>query len=215
MARQEFDNSLHKLETEIKIMVSQVELSIEKAMKSLIEQDLVLADEVIKNDDVIDKMQDDLEKLCIDLIRREQPVAGDLREIVACMYVIEELERIGDYAEGIAVLTNRMGVRPLPTDLVIIPQISNISISMLKTSTETFLLKNADEVKKRYKKLQKEDTKLDNLYKDVQERLIELMKRKPNEIERATFLLWVAHNLERIADRSINIAERSMFLVGN
>ena len=215
MARQEFDNSLHKLETEIKIMVSQVELSIEKAMKSLIEQDLVLADEVIKNDDVIDKMQDDLEKLCIDLIRREQPVAGDLREIVACMYVIEELERIGDYAEGIAVLTNRMGVRPLPTDLVIIPQISIISISMLKTSTETFLLKNADEVKNRYKKLQKEDTKLDNLYKDVQERLIELMKRKPNEIERATFLLWVAHNLERIADRSINIAERSMFLVGN
>ena len=215
MARQEFDNSLHKLETEIKIMVSQVELSIEKAMKSLIEQDLVLADEVIKNDDVIDKMQDDLEKLCIDLIRREQPLAGDLREIVACMYVIEELERIGDYAEGIAVLTNRMGVRPLPTDLVIIPQISIISISMLKTSTETFLLKNANEVKNRYKKLQKEDTKLDNLYKDVQERLIELMKRKPNEIERATFLLWVAHNLERIADRSINIAERSMFLVGN
>jgi|TARA_B100001750_G_scaffold247674_1_gene274293 phosphate transport system protein len=215
MARQEFDNSLHKLETEIKIMVSQVELSIEKAMKSLIEQDLVLADEVIKNDDIIDKMQDDLEKLCIDLIRREQPLAGDLREIVACMYVIEELERIGDYAEGIAVLTNRMGIRPLPTDLVIIPQISIISISMLKTSTETFLLKNADEVKNRYKKLQKEDTKLDKLYKDVQERLIELMKRKPNEIERATFLLWVAHNLERIADRSINIAERSMFLVGN
>ena len=215
MARQEFDNSLHKLETEIKIMVSQVELSIEKAIKSLIEQDLVLADEVIKNDDVIDKMQDDLEKLCIDLIRREQPLAGDLREIVACMYVIEELERIGDYAEGIAVLTNRMGVRPLPTDLVIIPQISIISISMLKTSTETFLLKNADEVKNRYKKLQKEDTRLDKLYKDVQERLIELMKRKPNEIERATFLLWVAHNLERIADRSINIAERSMFLVGN
>ena len=164
MARQEFDNSLHKLETEIKIMVSQVELSIEKAMKSLIEQDLVLADEVIKNDDVIDKMQDDLEKLCIDLIRREQPLAGDLREIVACMYVIEELERIGDYAEGIAVLTNRMGVRPLPTDLVIIPQISIISISMLKTSTETFLLKNDDEVKVRYKKLQKEDTKLDKLY---------------------------------------------------
>ena len=215
MARQEFDNSLHKLETEIKIMVSQVELSIEKAMKSLIEQDLVLADEVIKNDDIIDKMQDDLEKLCIDLIRREQPLAGDLREIVACMYVIEELERIGDYAEGIAVLTNRMGIRPLPTDLVIIPQISIISISMLKTSTETFLLKNTDEVKNRYKKLQKEDTKLDKLYKDVQERLIELMKRKPNEIERATFLLWVAHNLERIADRSINIAERSMFLVGN
>ena len=215
MARQEFDNSLHKLETEIKIMVSQVELSIEKAIKSLIEQDLVLADEVIKNDDIIDKMQDDLEKLCIDLIRREQPLAGDLREIVACMYVIEELERIGDYAEGIAVLTNRMGVSPLPTDLVIIPQISIISISMLKTSTETFLLKNANEVKNRYKKLQKEDTKLDNLYKDVQERLIELMKRKPNEIERATFLLWVAHNLERIADRSINIAERSMFLVGN
>ena len=215
MARQEFDNSLHKLETEIKIMVSQVELSIEKAMKSLIEQDLVLADEVIKNDDIIDKMQDDLEKLCIDLIRREQPLAGDLREIVACMYVIEELERIGDYAEGIAVLTNRMGIRPLPTDLVIIPQISIISISMLKTSTETFLLKNADEVKNRYKKLQKEDTKLDKLYKDVQERLIELMKRKPNEIERATFLLWVAHNLERIADRSNNIAERSMFLVGN
>tara|TARA_B000000437_G_scaffold214803_1_gene188866 strand:+ start:225 stop:872 length:648 start_codon:yes stop_codon:yes gene_type:complete len=215
MARVEFDQELERLETEIKIMASTVESSIEKSINSLLEQDIELAKDVIKGDDVIDKMCDDLEELCMGILRRQAPLASDLREIVSCMYVIEELERIGDYAEGIAVLTIKMGVRPLPTDLVIIPQMSIHTVEILRMSTETFLIKNPQEVKARFNSIRAKDDVIDNLNSDVRERLIELMKNKPNEIERATYLLWVAHNLERIADRGVNIAERSMLLVGN
>ena len=69
-----------------------------------------LAKDVIKGDDAIDKMCGDIEDLCMSILRRQAPLASDLREIVSCMYVIEELERIGDYAEGIAVLTIKIGV---------------------------------------------------------------------------------------------------------
>jgi len=215
MARVEFDQELERLETEIKIMASTVESSIEKSINSLLEQDIELAKDVIKGDDVIDKMCDDLEELCMGILRRQAPLASDLREIVSCMYVIEELERIGDYAEGIAVLTIKMGVRPLPTDLVIIPQMSTHTVEILRMSTETFLIKNPQEVKARFNNIRTKDDVIDNLNSEVRERLIELMKNKPNEIERATYLLWVAHNLERIANRGVNIAERSMLLVGN
>jgi phosphate transport system protein len=215
MARVEFDQELERLETEIKIMASTVESSIEKSINSLLEQNLELAKDVIKGDDIIDKMCADLEELCMGILRRQAPLASDLREIVSCMYVIEELERIGDYAEGIAVLTIKMGVRPLPTDLVIIPQMSINTVEILRMSTETFLIKDPKEVKTRFNKIKKQDDIIDNLNTDVRGKLIQLMKNKPLEIERATYLLWVAHNLERIADRGVNIAERSMLLVGN
>ena len=215
MARLEFDQELERLETKIKIMASTVEASIEKSIKSLLEQDIELAKDVIKGDDLIDKMCNDLEELCMVILRRQAPLASDLREIVSCMYVIEELERIGDYAEGIAVLTIKMGVRPLPTDLVIIPQMSKYTVEMLRMSTDTFLIKDSEEVKKRFDEIKAQDDVIDNLNSEVRLRLIELMKKKPLEIERSTYLLWVAHNLERIADRGVNIAERSMLLVGN
>ena len=215
MARLEFDQELERLETQIKIMASTVESSIEKSINSLLEQDIELAKDVIKGDDLIDKMCDELEELCMVILRRQAPLASDLREIVSCMYVIEELERIGDYAEGIAVLTIKMGVRPLPTDLVIIPQMSKYTVEMLRMSTDTFLIKDSEEVKKRFDEIKAQDDVIDSLNSEVRLRLIELMKKKPLEIERSTYLLWVAHNLERIADRGVNIAERSMLLVGN
>ena len=215
MARVEFDQELERLETEIKIMASTVEAAIEKSINSLLKQDMDLAKDVIKGDDVIDKMCGDIEDLCMSILRRQAPLASDLREIVSCMYVIEELERIGDYAEGIAVLTIKIGVRPLPTDLVIIPKMSIKTIEILRMSTDTFLIKDPEEVNSKYKTIRKQDDVIDDLNTDVRNRLIQLMKNKPLEIERATYLLWVAHNLERIADRGLNIAERSMQLVGN
>tara|TARA_B100000678_G_scaffold290492_1_gene303568 strand:+ start:1332 stop:1979 length:648 start_codon:yes stop_codon:yes gene_type:complete len=215
MARVEFGQELERLETEIKIMASTVESAIEKSINSLLEQDMDLAKDVIKGDDVIDKMCGDIEDLCMSILRRQAPLASDLREIVSCMYVIEELERIGDYAEGIAVLTIKIGIRPLPTDLVIIPKMSIKTIEILRMSTDTFLIKDPKEVKAKYKAIRKQDDVIDDLNTDVRGRLIQLMKNKPHEIERATYLLWVAHNLERIADRGVNIAERSMQLVGN
>ena len=215
MARVEFDQELERLETEINIMASTVEAAIEKSINSLLKQDMDLAKDVIKGDDAIDKMCGDIEDLCMSILRRQAPLASDLREIVSCMYVIEELERIGDYAEGIAVLTIKIGVRPLPTDLVIIPKMSIKTIEILRMSTDTFLIKDPEEVNSKYKTIRKQDDVIDDLNTDVRGRLIELMKNKPHEVERATYLLWVAHNLERIADRGLNIAERSMQLVGN
>ena len=196
MARVEFDQELERLETEIKIMASTVESAIEKSINSLLKQDMDLAKDVIKGDDVIDKMCSDIEDLCMSILRRQAPLASDLREIVSCMYVIEELERIGDYAEGIAVLTTKIGVRPLPTDLVIIPKMSIKTIEILRMSTDTFLIKDPKEVSSKFKTIRKQDDVIDDLNTDVRGRLIQLMKNKPHEIERATYLLWVAHNLE-------------------
>ena len=189
MARVEFDQELERLETEIKIMASTVEAAIEKSINSLLKQDMDLAKDVIKGDDVIDKMCGDIEDLCMSILRRQAPLASDLREIVSCMYVIEELERIGDYAEGIAVLTIKIGVRPLPTDLVIIPKMSIKTIEILRMSTDTFLIKDPEEVNSKYKTIRKQDDVIDDLNTDVRGRLIELMKNKPHEIERATYLL--------------------------
>ena len=198
MARVEFDQELERLETEIKIMASTVEAAIEKSINSLLKQDMDLAKDVIKGDDAIDKMCGDIEDLCMSILRRQAPLASDLREIVSCMYVIEELERIGDYAEGIAVLTIKIGVRPLPTDLVIIPKMSIKTIEILRMSTDTFLIKDPEEVNSKYKTIRKQDDVIDDLNTDVRGRLIQLMKNKPHEIERATYLLWVAHNLSLI-----------------
>ena len=167
MARVEFDQELERLETEIKIMASTVEAAIEKSINSLLKQDMDLAKDVIKGDDVIDKMCGDIEDLCMSILRRQAPLASDLREIVSCMYVIEELERIGDYAEGIAVLTIKIGVRPLPTDLVIIPKMSIKTIEILRMSTDTFLIKDPEEVNSKYKTIRKQDDVIDDLNTDV------------------------------------------------
>ena len=138
-------------------------------------------------------------------------MAGDLRRIVASLHIAGELERIGDYAEGIAKISISMGDQPLLKELIDIPRMGDMAVSMLKRALEAFISRDAETVRALSVDLELDDDLVDDLYMTVQADLMELVKTNPEGAERATYLMWVAHNLERVADRAMNIVERALF----
>lgn len=213
MARAEFDRDLGQLEAEIILMGGLVESAVITALESLANRDLVKAKRVIEEDDRIDDKEQDIEEEAINLLRREAPVATDLRRIMATLFVAGELERMGDYAEGIAKISLLMGDQPPLKALIDIPKMADIALNMLKRSLETFVERDQKQATKTAESIGHSDDEVDVLYETVQADLIELMKKDPDNIERATYLLWAAHNIERVADRATNIAERAIYLV--
>jgi len=212
MAREDFDRDLGQLEAEIVLLGGLVEAAIFRALKSLSERNLSLAEQVIEEDDRIDDKELDIEQACIDLIRREAPVATDLRRIMTALFIASELERIGDYAEGIAKISLLMGTEPPLKKLVDIPRMGDIAVSMLKHSLEAFVERDRVKAESIANTLGPADDEVDVLNETVQGDLMELMKANPQNVERATYLLWAAHNLERVADRATNIGERAVYL---
>jgi phosphate transport system protein len=212
MAREEFDRDLSQLEAEIILMGGLVEHAAFRALDALIDRNLTLSQQVIDEDDRIDDKERDIEQACIELIRRESPVASDLRRIMTVLFVSGELERIGDYAEGMAKISLMMGSQPPLKELVDIPVMAQIAVSMLKRSLEALLENDRDRAESVALSLGPDDDEVDALYETVQADLIELMKQHPDNVERGTYLLWAAHNVERIADRATNIAERAIYL---
>lgn len=209
--RQEFDRELGRLEAELILMSGLVEKAIFDALQALKIRDISRSQKVIKEDDHIDETELEIERYCIELIRKQSPVASDLRRIVASLQIAGELERIGDYAEGIAKISINMGNQPPLKELIDIPRMGDMAVSMLKRSLETFISRDADFVRKITAELESDDDEVDDLYAKVQSDLMELVKSDPDNAERATYLMWVAHNVERVADRAMNIAERALF----
>jgi phosphate transport system protein len=212
MARADFDRDLGQLEAEIVLMGGLVENAIFRALESLSGRNLELAEKVIEEDDRIDDKEQDIEQASIDLIRREAPVATDLRRIMTALFVASELERIGDYAEGMAKISLLMGTEPPLKELIDIPRMAEIAVSMLKHSLDAFVERDRTRAERIANGLGPADDEVDVLYDTVQRDLMTLMKQNPENVERATYLLWAAHNLERVADRATNIAERAVYL---
>ena len=209
--RQEFDRELGRLEAELILMSGLVEKAIFDALQALKYRDLDRSQKVINEDDHIDQTELEIERYCIELLRRQSPMAGDLRRIVASLQIAGELERIGDYAEGIAKISITMGSQPPLKELIDIPRMGDMAVSMLKRSLEAFISRDADFARNITIELETEDDEVDDLYAKVQVDLMELVKSNPDNAERATYLMWVAHNVERVADRAMNIAERALF----
>ena len=209
--RQEFDRELGRLEAELILMSGLVEKAIFDALQALKNRDIDRSQKVINEDDHIDQTELEIERYCIELIRRQSPVAGDLRRIVASLQIAGELERIGDYAEGIAKISINMGGQPPLKELIDIPRMGDMAVSMLKRSLEAFISRDAEFVRTITSELESEDDEVDDLYTKVQGDLMELVKSDPDNAERATYLMWVAHNVERVADRAMNISERALF----
>jgi phosphate transport system protein len=153
-------------------------------------------------------MRYDIEEQCLTVIATQQPVAGDLRMIIASMHVAVEMERMGDHAEGIANLVIRMADQPLLKPLIDIPRMADIACDMLRRSLDAFLSHDAEAARQAAKR----DSEIDNLYDQVMREVLTYMIQDPTTINRGTYLLWVAHNLERIGDRVTNISERVVFL---
>ena len=207
--RANFSRDLSQLQDELLAMGSMVENSIIRAIDALRNRDLQASEEVVKEDDLIDAKRFEIEERCLDLIAAQQPLARDLRQLVAFLHIAVEMERMGDYAEGIGRISMMMGDQPTLKPLIDIPRMAEMSCSMLRRSLDALV--NRDTVSAQ--KVCDDDDQVDALYDQVYRELLLFMIQDPKTIERATHLLWVAHDLERVADRATNVAERVIFFV--
>lgn len=188
---------------------SMVEKAVERSVEALRQRDIDLALEVIRDDREIDERAYGLEETALLLLATQQPMATDLRIIAAVLFIISELERIGDYAEGIAKITQTLAAEPPLKPLIDIPRMADIAIDMLHRSLGAFIDRDLDACREIWRR----DDQVDALYNQVYRELLTYMIGSPATIERATRLIWVAHNLERIADRVTNICERTAFVI--
>lgn len=209
MTRSLFEKHLQALKEDIVFLSSMVEKAIDLSVNALKGRDLKLANQIIADDEKINRKRFEIEDKCMSLLATQQPMASDLRTIVATLYISNELERMADHAEGIARVAIMIGEEPPLKPLVDIPRMAQKGIEMLRHSMEAFL---EGDVKKA-EAVCAADTDIDQLYDQVYRELISFMIEDPKTITRATRLLWVAHNLERIGDRATNIAERAAFAV--
>ena len=209
MLRSDYDRYLADLQDDLGEMGRLVEQATQDALQALETQDRGLAQQVIDADDRIDRLQDALESKCVALLATQQPMASDLRAVMSAVHIAVELERMGDYAEGIAKICLRIGDQPLLKPLIDIPRMAELARRMLNESLQAYA--GRDEWLAR--KICADDDAVDALYNQIYRELLTYMLSDPRTIERATYLLWVAHDLERIADRATNIAERVLWLV--
>ena len=209
MPREDFERNLKGLEDDVVQLSSRVENAIFKSIEALKERDITASQKVVDDDDVIDEEQQAIEDRCIDLIALEAPMAGDLRVLIAAMMVANELERMGDYAEVIATISLSMGNLPPLKPLIDIPRMADKSVDMLRRSTQAFVNRDVESATA----VLLADDEVDDIYEQVYRELLTYMMADPSTIQRATYLLWVAHDLERVADRTTNIAERVIYLV--
>lgn len=209
MFRTDYQRLLQALQDDVLTLGSMVEKALLKSVDALKRRDLEDSRRVIEGDTLIDQKRYDIEERCIDLIATQQPLARDLRTIVAILYICNELERMGDYAEGIAKISLMMGEEPPLKPLIDIPRMAERAVQMIRDSLDALIQRDVG------KAIQvcKDDDEVDALYDQVYRELLTFMIQDPKTIQRATYLLWVSHNLERTADRATNIGERVIFLV--
>ena len=209
MPRTDFDRHLRELQDEVLVLGSMVEKAIMRSVDALKRRDLDSSQQVIRDDDLIDRKRFEIEDRCVELTATQQPIARDLRSIIAILHITEELERMGDYAEGIAKISVMMGNEPPLKPLIDIPRMADLSTDMLRRSLDSLVKRDTAAAIK----VSNDDDDVDHLYEQVYRELLFLMIQDPKSIQRGTYLLWVAHDLERIADRATNIAERVVYLV--
>jgi len=186
-----------------------VEKAIELSVDALTRLDADLARRIIEDDKRINAQRYQLEESAVRLIAMQQPLAGDLRLIASVIHIATDLERMGDYAAGIAKIVVMHGDQPPVKPLIDIPRMSEMACSMLRRSLDAFVRRDADAARA----LVGEDDAVDALYDQVYRELLTYMIEDPKLIQRATWLLWAAHNIERIADRTTNICERVIYMV--
>lgn len=207
--RSMYHKKLREIQDDVLGMGSLVSEAVHLSMEALKNRDLDLAQQIVTGDQKINDLRFEIEEKCIQLIVTQQPIANDLRIIIAVLNIITEVERIGDYAEGIAKITIMIGDEPPVKPLVDIPLMAEHAVDMLRRSLDAFINQDAEAARK----ICIEDDIVDHLYDQVYLELLSLMMKDPQIVSRATRLIWVAHDLERSADRVTNICERVIFVI--
>ncbi len=208
MLRKTFENEIRQLKDEIIVLGSMVEQSLLDAVESLKKRDTSASRKIIDHDRIINEKRFALENQVMIVIATQQPMAHDLRLLASLFEVISELERMGDYAKGIAIINVRMGNEALLKPLIDIPRMAQKSADMLHRALAAFVNEDAPTALA----IPDEDDEIDLLYDQVYRELMTYVMADPRNIERANWLLWVAHNIERFADRVTNICERTAFV---
>lgn len=206
--RESFEKHVKELNREVIDMSEMVAAATSRSIKALGNLDVEEAKKIIEDDLLINKKRWHIEEKCINMIALQQPVATDLREIIAILNIITELERMGDYAEGIARIVIMLGGEPLIRPLIFMPKMADKANNMLKRSMQALV----DRDVKAANTICDEDDEVDKLYDEAYNDLLMRMIKDPGLIPKATPLVWATHNLERIADRVTNICERIIFL---
>jgi phosphate transport system protein len=209
MPREMFDRELQRLQDELVAMASMVEEAITESVDTLRRRDMEGSRRVIAADRLINKKRFDLEADCLVAIATQQPMASDLRKLAAILNIITELERIGDYAKGIGRINLMIGEEPLMKPLIDIPRMAGHVREMLHQSIDAFARQDVALARA----VAPQDDVVDGLYEQVYRELMTYVIADPRNIQQANYLLWAAHNLERAADRTINICERVIFTV--
>jgi phosphate transport system protein len=204
-----FEQELQRLQNELLVMGSMVEKAIVESVEDLKRRDHDAARRLIAQDRLLNEKRYAIEADTLVIIATQQPMASDLRVLAAVLEIAGELERIGDYAKGIAKINLMMGDEPLVKPLGDIPRMADLAQSMLQQALEAFVRRDAALARS----IPPRDDEVDALYVQVYRELITLILANPSNIDKATYLLWVAHNLERAADRVNNICERVVFTV--
>ena len=207
--RAAFHKKLREIQDDVLAMGSMVSKATLRSIDALKNRDLELAHQIITDDQKINGKRFEIEEKCIQLIATQQPMASDLRTIIAILSITTEIERIGDYAAGIARIVILIGDEPPLKPLVDIPRMAEQTVDMLQRSLDALLNRDAEAARK----IAAEDDLVDHLYDQILRELITFMAEDSKTITRATRLIWTAHNLERAADRVTNICERVVFIV--
>jgi len=208
MPRQTLDRELHHLQDEVLLLGSMVEQAMLNAIDALKRRDLETARRVYKGDNEINEKRYAIENRVLILFATQQPIAHDLRLLAAIMEVITELERMGDYAKGIAKITMLISQNDTPVPIREISRMGDLAVGMLHRALSAFI---NEDVKMAYR-IPKEDDEVDALYNQVLRKNVNAMITNPDNIDHLNYIMWVVHNIERMADRVTNICERTIFI---
>jgi phosphate transport system protein len=209
MTRRVFDQELQRLEDEVLALGSMVEEALVRSIETLKKRDFAASRLLIAGDRTINERRYAIEEDAITLIATQQPMAGDMRLLAAILEIVTELERMGDYAKGIARVNLMIGEEPLIKPLIDLPVMAAKARDMLHQALQAFVRRDVELARA----IPRSDDEVDALYNQIYRELITYIMEDPHVIEQANHLMWVAHNLERTADRVINLCERVIFTV--
>ncbi len=209
MPRQVLETELQNLKTQVLQLGGMVRQAMLDAIEALKQRDVGAAERIMQADSEINALRFDIERAALIVIATQQPLAHDLRLLASILDIAGELERMGDYAKGIAKINILMGDQPLLKPLIDLPRMAEIATAMLQDALEAFVNDDADTART----IPQRDDEVDALYNQIYRELITFMIQDPKTIDQANYLLWAAHNVERMADRVTNICERTVFTV--
>jgi phosphate transport system protein len=208
MSRELLDYKIKQLQGEVLFLGNMVDEATRFAVESLKNQDQNLAQKILEGDRLINEKRYAIENNILITIATQQPMAHDLRLLAAILEIISELERMGDYAKGIAKITKRMGNAKAPIPIQDLSKMAELDIKMLHKALTAFIHEDYHSAAS----LPKEDDAVDAIYNKIFHELMKAMTTTPSFIDNGSLILWAAHNLERLGDRVTNICERTIFI---